>query len=221
MVPPKRSLFCLIDASSFIFRAFYAVRPLSNKAGLPTNAVFGFANMVLKVLEDLQPSHIAVVYDTKHPSFRKELYSDYKANRSAMPEDLIPQMPYVKKFVEALGLPSFEQPGFEADDIIGTLAERAAHMNGEADVCIVSSDKDLMQLVNGHIFLYDTMKEVKYTPAEVKEKLGVPPALVPDYLGLVGDSSDNIPGVKGIGPKGAVALLEQFGSMENIYKNIS
>lgn len=220
MVPPKRSLFCLIDASSFIFRAFYAVRPLSNKAGLPTNAVFGFANMVLKVLETLQPTHIAVVYDTKHPSFRKDMYPEYKANRSAMPEDLVPQMPYVKKFVEALGLPSFEQAGFEADDIIGTLAERAAHMSKEADVCIVSSDKDLMQLVNGHIYLYDTMKEVKYTPAEVKEKLGVLPALVPDYLGIVGDSSDNIPGVKGIGPKGAVALLEQFGSVEGIYERL-
>lgn len=220
MVPPKRSLFCLIDASSFIFRAFYAVRPLSNKSGLPTNAVFGFANMVLKVLENLQPTHIAVVYDTKHPSFRKEMYPDYKANRSAMPEDLVPQMPYVKKFVETLGLPSFEQPGFEADDIIGTLAERAAHMSKEADVCIVSSDKDLMQLVNGHIYLYDTMKEVKYTPAEVKEKLGIPPNQVADYLGIVGDTSDNIPGVKGIGPKGAVALLEQFGTVEGIYERI-
>jgi DNA polymerase-1 len=220
MVPPKRSLFCLIDASSFIFRAFYAVRPLSNKAGLPTNAVFGFANMILKVLEQLQPSHIAVVYDTKYPSFRKDMYPEYKANRSAMPEDLVPQMPYMKKFVETLGLPAFEQKGFEADDIIGTLAERAAHLSKEADVCIVSSDKDLMQLVNAHIYLYDTMKEVKYTPAEVKEKLGVLPALVPDYLGLVGDSSDNIPGVKGVGPKGAVALLEQFGSVEGIYERL-
>jgi len=220
MVPPKRLLFCLIDASSFIFRAYYAVRPLSNKAGLPTNALFGFANMMIKVLEDLRPTHIAVVYDTKHPSFRKEMYKEYKANRSAMPEDLIPQMDYIKKYVETLGLPGFEQAGFEADDIIGTLAERAAHMSKEADVCIVSSDKDLMQLVNGHIYLYDTMKELKYTPEQVKEKLGVLPELVPDYLGICGDSSDNIPGVKGIGPKGAVALLEQFGSIEGIYKNI-
>ncbi len=220
MVPPKRFLFCLIDASSFIFRAFYAVRPLSNKAGLPTNAVFGFANMIIKVLEDLRPSHIAVVYDTKHPSFRKEMFADYKANRSAMPEDLVPQMDYIKKYVETLGLPAFEQPGFEADDIIGTLAERAAHMEKEADVCIVSSDKDLMQLVDKHIYLYDTMKDLKYTPEEVKNKLGVLPPLVPDYLGIVGDSSDNIPGVKGIGPKGAVALLEQFGSLEGIYRNI-
>src|SRR5262245_6244239 len=112
MVPPKRSLFCLIDASSFIFPAFYAVRPLSKKAGMPTTAVFGFANMILKVLENLQPSHIAVVYDTKHPSFRKDMYPEYKANRSAMPEDLVPQMPYMKKFVETLGLPSFEMKGF-------------------------------------------------------------------------------------------------------------
>src|SRR3989338_10015414 len=107
MAPQKRFLFCLIDASSFIFRAFYAVRPLSNKAGVPTNATFGFANMILKVLEEMQPSHIAVVYDTKAPSFRKEMYSEYKANRSAMPEDLVPQIPYIKKFVETLGLPAF------------------------------------------------------------------------------------------------------------------
>ncbi len=222
MVPPKRFLFCLIDASSFIFRAFYAVRPLSNKEGLPTNAVFGFANMILKVLEELRPTHIAVVYDTKTPSFRKEMFADYKANRSAMPEDLVPQLPFIKQFVEALGLPGFEREGFEADDVIATLADRAAHLSAETtDVCIVSSDKDLMQLVNGHIYLYDTMKEQRYYEAEVKEKLGVPPRLVPDYLGIVGDSSDNIPGVKGIGPKGAVALLEQFGSLEGVYENLA
>ncbi len=222
MASPQRPLFCLIDASSFIFRAFYAVRPLSNRAGLPTNATFGFANMILKVLEEMRPTHIAVVYDTKHPSFRKEMFTDYKANRSAMPEDLVPQIPYIKKFVETLGLPAFEKPGFEADDVIATLAERAAHLSEEhAEVCIVSSDKDLMQLVNKNIYLYDTMKEQKYTAPEVKEKLGVPPELVADYLGIVGDSSDNIPGVKGIGPKGAVGLLEQFGSLEGIYENIS
>lgn len=221
MVSPKRPLFCLIDASSFIFRAFYAVRPLSNKAGVPTNAVFGFANMILKVLEEMRPTHIAVVYDTKAPSFRKEMYVEYKANRSSMPEDLVPQIPYIKKFVEALGLPAFERPGFEADDVIATLADRAAHLSNEhAEVCIVSSDKDLMQLVNENIYLYDTMKEQKYTPAQVKEKLGVEPALVADLLGIVGDSSDNIPGVKGIGPKGAVGLLEQFGSLEGIYGNL-
>jgi DNA polymerase-1 len=222
MASTKRPLFCLIDASSFIFRAFYAVRPLNNKSGLPTNALFGFANMMLKVLEEKRPTHIAVVYDTKHPSFRKELYPEYKANRGAMPEDLVPQIPYIKKFVECLGLPAFERPGFEADDVIATLAERAAHLSKEeAEVMIVSSDKDLMQLVNDHIYLFDTMKDQKFTGKEVKEKLGVTPELVADYLGIVGDSSDNIPGVKGIGPKGAVALLEQFGSLENIFENLS
>lgn len=222
MANSKRPLFCLIDASSFIFRAYYAVRPLSNKQGLPTNAVFGFAQMILSVLEQMKPTHIAFVYDTKHPSFRKEMYAEYKANRGVMPEDLSPQIPYIKKFVEALGLPAFERPGFEADDVIATLAERAAHLSKEeAEVCIVSSDKDLMQLVNSHIYLYDTMKSQRYGEAEVKEKLGVPPKLVPDYLGLVGDSSDNIPGVKGIGPKGATGLLEQFGTLEGVYENLS
>lgn len=217
----KRPLFCLIDASSFIFRAFYAVRSLNNKSGLPTNAVFGFANMMLKVLEDMKPTHIAVVYDTKHPSFRKEMYAEYKANRSAMPEDLVPQIPYIKKFVELLGLPAFERAGFEADDVIATLAHQAADLSKEhSDVAIVSSDKDLMQLVDDRIYLFDTMKDQKFGEAEVKEKLGVPPSLVADYLGIVGDSSDNIPGVKGIGPKGAVALLEQFGSVEGIYERI-
>ena len=215
-----KPLFCIIDASSFIFRAYYAVRPLSNKAGLPTNAVFGFASMIVKVLDEFHPSHIAVVYDTKFPSFRKEMYPEYKANRSAMPEDLVPQIPYIKKFVETLGLPAFERNGFEADDVIATLAEQSAHLSKEADVCIISSDKDLMQLVNKSIYLYDTMKEQKFTEAEVKTKLGVLPHLVPDYLGIVGDSSDNIPGVTGIGPKGAVALLEQFGSVEGIYENL-
>lgn len=221
MATSKRPLFCLIDASAFIFRAFYAVRPLSNKQGLPTNAVFGFAQMILKVLEEMRPSHIAVVYDNKAPSFRKEMYTEYKANRSDMPEDLVPQIPYIKKFVECLGLPSFEMPGYEADDIIATLATRAAHLSGEnAEVAIVSSDKDLMQLVDENIYLYDTMKELKYTPAQVKEKLGVSPKMVADYLGIVGDTSDNIPGVKGIGPKGAVTLLEQFGSLEAVYERL-
>jgi DNA polymerase-1 len=221
MASHKRPLFCLIDASAFIFRAFYAVRPLSNKSGLPTNAVFGFAQMIIKILEDLRPTHIAVVYDAGSVTFRKEMYDQYKANRSAMPEDLVPQIPYIKKFVECLHLPSFELAGFEADDVIGTLADRAAHLSSDqADVAIVSSDKDLMQLVNDRIYLYDTMKDVRYFPEQVKEKLGVLPELVADYLGIVGDTSDNIPGVKGIGPKGAVALLEQFGSMEAMYENL-
>jgi len=164
----KCLLFCIIDASSFIFRAYYAVRFLSNSQGLPTNAVFGFANMILKVLDDLDPSHIAVVYDTKYPTFRKEMYPEYKANRKAMPDDLIPQMPYIKKFVEHFGLPMFEKRGFEADDIIAALAHFARKK--QEKVCIVSSDKDLMQLVNSHTYMFDTMKDCKLSPKEVKEK---------------------------------------------------
>jgi DNA polymerase I len=219
---PEKNLLCLVDASSFIFRAFYAVRPLSNKAGLPTNAVFGFVSMLVKILTDLRPTHMVVLYDTKHPSFRKEIYPEYKANRGAMPEELVPQIPYVKKVVEAMGLKGLEREGFEADDLIASLAVQSASMLGsESAVCIVSSDKDLMQLVNERIYLYDTMKEIRYSPAAVKEKLGVPPNLVADYLGLIGDSSDNIPGVAGVGPKGAVALLEQFGSLEGIFEDLS
>ena len=217
----KRPLFCIIDASSFIFRAYYAVRPLSNKNGLPTNAIFGFANMIVKVLEDFAPEYIAVVYDTKHPSFRKELYPEYKANRGAMPEDLVPQIPYIKKFIEALGLPNFERPGFEADDVIATLADGAARKSGEADVCIITSDKDLMQLVEDHVFIFDTMKDLRYDAKQVEEKLGVPPKQVADFLGLVGDSSDNIPGVEGVGPKTAIGLLQEFGSMDGIYENLA
>ena len=209
----------ILDSYAIVYRSYFAFmsKPLRNASGANVGAAFGFFRFLFSLFDQRNPPAFAAVFDPAGKTFRHDMYPEYKANRSAMPEDLIPQMPYVKKFVEALGLPGFEQPGFEADDIIGTLAERAAHMSKEADVCIVSSDKDLMQLVNGHIYLYDTMKEVKYTPAEVKEKLGVLPPLVADYLGIVGDTSDNIPGVKGIGPKGAVALLEQFGSVEAIY----
>ncbi len=215
----RKPLLCVVDASSFIFRAYYAVKHLSNKEGLPTNAIFGFANMIVKVLEDLSPSHIAIVYDTKYPSFRKKKFPEYKANRTEMPDDLIPQMPYIKNFVEALGLPHFEKKGFEADDIIAALAEFS--LDKKHDVCIISSDKDLMQLVNNHIWMLDTMKNKKIDEKGVIAKMGVRPDQIADYLGLVGDSSDNIPGVKGIGPKSAVGLLEKFETIEGVYENIN
>lgn len=209
----------IVDASSFIFRAFYAVRPLSNAAGVPTNATFGFATMILKVLEELKPEKLAIVYDTKHPSFRKERYAEYKANRSAMPDDLQPQIPYIKRFVEALGLPRFEKPGLEADDIIAALAQLGKE-KASGEILIVSSDKDLMQLVDEKTFLIDTMKNVKIGTAGVREKMGVEPNQIIDYLGLVGDSSDNIPGVPGIGPKTAATLLKDHGTLEGIYEKI-
>ena len=215
----KKSLFCIVDASSFIFRAYYAIAPLSTKNKLPTNATLGFANMMVKLIEDLSPSHIAIVYDTKYPSFRKKLYSDYKANRLSMPDDLVPQIPYIKKFVKNLFLSSFEEKGYEADDLIASLVELSK--NQSIPSCIVSSDKDLMQLLTyKNTYMFDAMKSKDIYPKDVKEKLGVDPKNVTDYLALVGDSSDNIPGVKGIGPKSAASLIEEWGSLEAIYKNI-
>ncbi len=216
----KRSVFCIVDASSFIFRAYYAIRQLNTSKGLPTNAIMGFANMVVKVLEDLSPNYLAIVYDTKFPSFRKELYPLYKANRSAMPEDLVPQIPFIKKFVECMGLPHFEKKGFEADDIIATLVEFSQKKKQDQFIYIVSSDKDLMQLVDNKTHLMDTMKNKVLGPKEVKEKMGLPPEKIKDYLGLVGDASDNIPGVKGIGPKSAAILLEKFHNIQGIYDNL-
>ena len=215
----KKSLFCIIDASSFIFRAYYAIAPLSTKNKLPTNATLGFANMMVKLIGDLSPSHIAIVYDNKYPSFRKKLYSEYKANRLSMPDDLIPQIPYIKKFVDCLSLSSFEEKGYEADDLIATLVELSK--NSSIPSCIVSSDKDLMQLlIYKDTYMFDAMKNKEIYPKDVKEKLGVAPKNVTDYLALVGDASDNIPGVRGIGPKSAASLIGEWGSLEDIYKNI-
>lgn len=208
----------LVDVSSMYFRAYYAIRPLTNKAGLPTNALYGFMSMAVKLLKEVQPDYMAFCFDLKEPSFRKEIYSEYKANRTEMPEDLVPQVPYVKKLSAALGVPLFEKPGFEADDLIGSLTAYGRKHNLE--VVIVSGDKDFAQLVAPFVSMYDTMKEAKYDPQGVVEKWGVEPSQVIDYLSLTGDSSDNIPGVRGIGPKGAQKLLAEFKTLENIYANL-
>lgn len=208
----------LVDVSSLFFRAFFAVRPLTSPAGLPTNAIYGFLSMVMKLLKDENPEYIVFCYDRKDPSFRKDIYPEYKTNRSEMPEDLAPQIPYIKKLADILGIPSLEIPKFEADDIIGTLAKSGRRHGME--VFIVSGDKDFAQLLEDHIYIYDTMKSVKIDTAGAIEKWGVPPSQFIDFLALVGDTSDNIPGVKGIGPKGAQKLLTDFGNLEGIYKNI-
>lgn len=209
----------LIDISSFIFRAFYAIRPLTSPAGLPTNAVYGVISMLIKLLKEDKPEYVVVCYDRKEPSFRKELYEAYKANRSEMPEDLVPQMPVIKKVIELMGIPAIDSPGYEADDIIGTLA-KMGRRKYDLDVMIVTGDKDFGQTVEDHIFLLDTMKGTKMGTAEVFEKWGVHPHQFIDYLALVGDSSDNIPGVAGIGPKGAVTLLSEYKDLEGIYQNL-
>ncbi len=208
----------LIDVSSMFFRAFYAIRPLSSPSGLPVNAIYGFLSMVIKLLKQEKPEYIVFCYDRKEPTFRHEMYTDYKANRSEMPEDLALQMPYLKQVAGLLGIPSVEVPTYEADDLIGTLTHLG--QKNKMEVYIVSGDKDFGQLIAPGVFLYDTMKNVKYDVDGVKEKWGVRPDQFIDYLALVGDSSDNIPGVRGIGPKGAINLLEQFTTIEDIYKNI-
>lgn len=208
----------LVDVSSMYFRAYYAIRPLSNSQGMPTNALYGFLSMVVKLLKKEKPDYLGFCFDNKEPSFRKELYSEYKANRTEMPEDLVPQVPYVRKISEALGIPVFNQIGFEADDLIGALTQYGREQNLE--VIIVSGDKDFGQLIQPYVSMYDTMKEIRYDVDGVQEKWGIPPEQFIDYLALVGDSSDNIPGVKGIGPKGAQKLLAQYKTLEEIYENV-
>ncbi|MFH1228565.1 MAG: DNA polymerase I [Planctomycetota bacterium] len=209
--------FYLIDGSSYIYRAFYAIRGLSNSKGMPTNAIYGFITMLLKIVRDVQPDYLAIAFDARGPTFREEMYKEYKANRPEMPDELKPQIPYIKKLTEAFNIPMLEKQGYEADDVIGTLVKFANEH--ELETIIVTGDKDLMQLVSERVTLWDTMKDKKTTVAEVKERFGIGPAGVPDVFGLMGDSSDNIPGVPGIGEKTAVDLIKEFGSLEEILKN--
>ncbi|MBE0502108.1 MAG: ribonuclease HI [Desulfuromonadales bacterium] len=205
----------LLDGSSYIYRAYYGMRALATTAGLPTNAVYGFTRMLLHLIQKNRPDYLAVVFDRpRAESFRKELYSDYKANRDDIPDDLARQIPYIKQIVQALNIPALEAPGFEADDLIATLARRFAAT--ELEVTVVTGDKDLMQIVDERITLLDTMKGKRCGPQQVVERFGVMPALVPDVLGLAGDSSDNIPGVPGIGEKTAAELVSRFGSLEKV-----
>ncbi len=207
----------LIDGSSYIYRAYYAIRHLSNSQGMATNAIYGFTNMLLKVMRDLKPDQLAVIFDSKGPTFRKDIYPEYKANRAAMPEDLVPQIPYIKRVVEAFGLPGIEMPGFEADDIIATLAKKFAAQG--MDITVVTGDKDLMQIVNDRIHLLDTMKDKVYGPAEVAERFGAADKVI-EVQALSGDSSDNIPGVPGIGEKTAKMLIDEYGDIETLLANL-
>jgi DNA polymerase-1 len=207
----------LIDGSSYVFRAFYAIGQLSTSKGFPTNAIYGFTSMFLRVLREMNPEYVAVVFDAKGPTFRDEIYSDYKANRPAMPQGLEPQIPYIKRIVEAYNIPAIEKEGYEADDVIGTIAKEAAKQG--VDVVIVSGDKDMLQLVNGRIHTLDTMKDRSFGPREVIERYGVAPEEITDVMALMGDSIDNIPGVPGIGEKTAVALIRQFKTLDNLLAN--
>ncbi len=211
----------LIDASAFAYRAFFAIRNLTNSKGQPTNAVYGFARILLKLLREHEPSHIAVVFDAPGKTFRDDMYPEYKANREAMPEELSSQFPLIHELVKAFNIPIFSQPGVEADDIMGTLARRAESENIET--ILVTGDKDMLQLINDTVKVYDPGKGESgawYGVEEVRERFGCDPAHVIDALGLMGDTADNVPGVRGIGPKTAKTLLEKYGSLEGIYEHI-
>jgi DNA polymerase I len=211
----------LVDGSSYIFRAYHALPPLNRKSdGLQLNAVFGFCNMLWKLLRDMQPderpTHLAVVFDKSERTFRTDLYPQYKAHRPDPPDDLVPQFALIRAAVQAFDIPSVEQAGFEADDLIATYAREASE--GGATVTIVASDKDLMQLVNERVVMYDTMKDRKIGRAEVIEKFGVPPEKVIDVQALIGDSTDNVPGVPGIGVKTAAQLISEYGDLDTLLK---
>ncbi len=208
----------IVDTSSFIFRAFYAITNLTTKSGFPTNALYGFLKMYLKLLKEANPKYIVSVFDTGKKNFRHDLYSEYKANRAKCPDELALQMPFFRDFVKALGVKVIDKEGFEADDVIATITDKAKEF--QMGVEIVTADKDLMQLVESNVGIWDTMKDKHYDREAVKEKFGVYPENVLNYLALVGDTSDNIPGVKGLGPKTAVTLLENYDSIEALYENL-
>src|SRR6202167_4931537 len=209
----------LVDGSGYIFRAYHALPPINRKSdGLQLNAVFGFCNMLWKLLRDMKaedkPSHLAVVFDKSEKTFRTAMYPDYKAHRPDPPDDLRPQFPLIREAVHAFDLPCLEQKGFEADDLIATYARQA--FEAGATATIVSSDKDLMQLVDDRITLYDTMKDRRIGRAEGIEKFGVPPDKVIEVQALIGDSTDNVPGVPGIGVKTAAQLISDYGDLETL-----
>ena len=218
----KTDHFYLIDGSGYIFRAYYALPPLTRKSdGMPTGAVSGFCNMLFKLLEDSKskdnkdkPSHFAVIFDSARKNFRNEIYSDYKANRSDAPDDLIPQFDYIRKSVSAFNLPSIELINYEAADLIATYSEMV--LNEGAKVTIISSDKDLMQLYKKNVRIYDPMKNKFITQEDINNKFGVTPDKIVDVQALAGDSSDNVPGVPGIGIKTAAELINQYGNLDNL-----
>jgi len=213
----KKHLF-VIDLSNVIFRSFYGIPPLSTKKGIPTNAIKGFLNYLVKIKLQYKPTHILLAKDSSVSPIRKEIYPEYKANRSKKPEELTTQFKLIEELIGILNLPSIECERYEADDIIGSIATQ---WNNDFDlITIVSTDKDLMQFVTEQIVQLDLYKEKTYTALDVNTKFEVNPEFILDYLALVGDSADNIPGVTGIGPKSATKIINEFGGLDDIYKNI-
>lgn len=210
---------CLIDGSGYIFRAFYALPPLTSPEGVPVNAVYGFTNMFMRLTQKMKCDYSLVLFDAKRQNFRNEIFPDYKGTRKEIPEDLIPQFDIIHQAVEALNLHYLDMEGYEADDLIATYADIA--LKEGYDVTVISADKDLMQLIRPGVEFYDPMKDKYFTPEDVKEKFGVYPEQVIDVQALAGDSTDNIPGVPGIGLKTAAELVNQFGSLEEVLTRAS
>ncbi|AEE20984.1 MAG: DNA polymerase I [Paraglaciecola chathamensis] len=210
--------FILVDGSSYLFRAFHGMPPLTNSKGQDTGAVYGVINMLRSLIKQFNPTHMAVVFDAKGKTFRDEIYTEYKANRPSMPEELRSQIAPLHKIIQAMGLPIIVESGVEADDVIGTLADQASKLG--IPTLISTGDKDMAQLVNEHVTLINTMNNQIMDPQGVVEKFGIPPELVIDFLALKGDKVDNIPGVPGVGDKSAVGLLQGIGSINEIYQNL-
>jgi DNA polymerase-1 len=209
----------LIDGNAILHRAFHALPPLTTRTGEPINAVYGLVSMLLRVITDLKPTHLAVAFDRPEPTFRHKAFKQYQAQRPATANELVSQFAKARRVVEAFGIPVYDKAGFEADDVIGTISTVV-----KEDVVIVTGDKDQLQLVNSRVKVYMPILGLANAKLmgeeEVRQKMGVPPNLVDDYKALVGDPSDNYPGVPGIGPKTAVTLLEKYGTLDDIYKNL-
>lgn len=218
-ITPTSPLY-IMDGHSYLYKSFFAIKGLATKDGIPTNAVYGFVATLNKLLKEYNPQNIIITFDYPAKTFRSELYEEYKAHRPKMPDELSQQIPWIKKILSVMGIPYLEKEGYEADDLIGTISEIAQKKGLE--VFIVSVDKDLFQLVKGNVYiLYLQKDDIQILDKEkVGEKLKVSPEYVTDFLGLVGDTSDNIPGVPSIGPVTAVKLINQFGSLEAIFKHI-
>lgn len=208
----------IIDGSAYIYRAYHAIAPLSNSKGVPTHAVLGFINMIKRLIRDKSPKYLAIAFDSKGKVFRHELYKDYKANRPPMPEDLRPQIPYIKEFVAASNILTLEESGVEADDIIASVATKFSSKGHR--VVIVSGDKDLLQLVSDKTVMWDPMKEKEMTRESIEEKYAIDPDRLLDFFALIGDSADNVPGIPGVGPKTAEKLINTYGSVEGLYENV-
>jgi 5'-3' exonuclease len=208
----------LIDGSSYIYRAFFAWPPTFNPAGSPTNATYGFITLMLKLLKQHRPEYLAVVLDAGRQTFRNRMFLKYKSNRRRVPADLLVQLPHIRRVLDALNVIAIELQDYEADDLIGTLCSRLC--DESCDLIVVSGDKDLMQLVTRKVSLLDDVKERRIGPHEVIARFGVEANRVPEVLGLMGDVVDNIPGIKGVGQKTAIALMQKFRDLEDLYSNL-